>query len=42
MVCLTVCLQPAMAQPKQPADSVELVVNDTLAADSAMALRMQI
>lgn len=38
MVCLTVCLQPAMAQPKQPADSVELVVNDTLAADSAMAL----
>ena len=38
MVCLTVCLQSAMAQPKQPADSVELVVNDTLAADSAMAL----
>ena len=38
MVCLTVCLQTAVAQPQQPTDSMELVVNDTLEADSAMAL----
>lgn len=31
-------LQPMMAQPEQSKDSTELLVNDTLAADSAMAL----
>ncbi len=38
MACLSAGVQQVMAQPKQPTDSTELVVNDTLVADSAMAL----
>ncbi len=37
MGCFALAL-PMMAQPQQPKDSTELVVNDTIAADSAMAL----
>ena len=35
---LMTAIQPVMAQQKHPADSTELVVADTLAADSAMAI----
>ena len=38
MACLSAGVQQAVAQPKQPTDSTELVQNDTLVADSAMAL----
>ncbi len=38
MACLTLGVQQTVAQPKQPTDSTEVVVDDTLAADSAMAL----
>lgn len=35
---LMTAMQPMMAQQKMPTDSTEMVVSDTLAADSAMAL----
>ena len=38
MMGLMLCAQPSVAQTKQPKDSTELVLNDTVAADSAMAL----
>jgi biopolymer transport protein ExbB len=38
MMGLMLCVQPSVAQTKQPKDSTELVMNDTVAADSAMAL----
>ena len=38
MMGLMLCAQPSVAQTKQPKDSTELVMNDTVAADSAMAL----
>ena len=38
MACLSAGVQQAVAQPKQPTDSMELVQNDTLVADSAMTL----
>ena len=38
MMGVMLCAQPSVAQTKQPKDSTELVMNDTVAADSAMAL----
>lgn len=38
MMGVMLCVQPSVAQTKQPKDSTELVMNDTVAADSAMAL----
>ena len=38
MMGLMTAMQPMMAQQKMPTDSTEMVVSDTLAADSAMAL----
>ena len=38
MMGVILCAQPSVAQTKQPKDSTELVMNDTVAADSAMAL----
>ena len=38
MMGLMTAMQPIMAQQKMPTDSTEMVVSDTLAADSAMAL----
>ena len=38
MTGVMLCVQPSVAQTKQPKDSTELVMNDTVAADSAMAL----